>query len=209
MYFIEIPFQGWGDFGVFTPSTDSPASLYNPSCALFLKDDKLFMDDGEGRDNIVYFFILRNLFEHPPAILQLSSSPQGTCCTYFRWFMIARLEEYTLLQLTLKNGKFLTPDKNISNASRKGKYFKHGLFDIQCFFLRYLMSDRVWWFLLSPSNQFCHHKSFSMFFLRQLSLGKRINSKSKMEEKERERCLKCLMFCLMAVKLNMKRISTS
>ena len=134
-----------------------------------LEDDKLFMAK-EG--TILCIFISWNIFEHLNT-LQLSSSPPGTCCTYFRWFMIARLEEYTLLQLTLKNGKFLTPDKNISNASRKGKYFKHGLFDIQCFFLRYLMSDRVWWFLLSPSNQFCHHKSFSMFFLWQLSLGKK------------------------------------
>ena len=64
--------------------------------------------------------------------------------------------------------------KNISNASRKEKYFKHGLFDIHIFFSN-LMSDHVWWFLLSPSNQFCHHKSFSMFFLWQFSLGKKKN----------------------------------
>ena len=143
---------------------------------------------GEGRDNIEYFFILRNLFEHPLAILQSSRyvlhllpmiydcSPRGIHSA------TTDSEEW---KISHSSPHFSY--KNISNASRNEKYFKHGLFDIQCFFLRYLMSDRVWWFLLSPSNQFCHHKSFSMFFLRQLSLGKRINSKSKMEEKERER----------------------
>ena len=87
MYFIEIPFQGWGKSVHY-----SPASLYNPRCAPSLKDDKLFMAK-EGR--ILCIFILENIVEHPPAILQ-SSSPPATC-TYFLWFMIARLQEYTLL----------------------------------------------------------------------------------------------------------------
>ena len=74
MYFIEIPFQGWGDFGVFTPSTDSPASLYNPSCALFLKDDKLFMAwEGRGKDGtILSTFLSCETYLHT---LRLSSSP--------------------------------------------------------------------------------------------------------------------------------------
>ena len=65
MYFIEIPFQGWGK-----SVHESPSSLYNPRCAPSLKDDKLFMAK-EGA--ILCIFIQQNIFEHPPAILQSSS----------------------------------------------------------------------------------------------------------------------------------------
>ena len=55
----------------------------------------------------------------------------------------------------------------------------------------YMMSDRVWWGLLSgclsPSNtQFCHHKSFSMFFLWQFSLGKKKITKKLKWKRTRE-----------------------
>ena len=89
MYFIEIPFQGWGK-----SVHESPASLYNPSCAPS-KSRGWQIIHGQGRDDIVYFYLVKYIwtFEHPPAILQ-SSSPPATC-TYFLWFMIARLEEYS------------------------------------------------------------------------------------------------------------------
>ena len=134
-----------GGTGVSTPSTDGPASLYNPSCGAVRQVWGMTNYSWPGKQGtILCIFILWNIFEHPPAILQ-STSPPATC-TYFRWFMIARLEEYTLLQLTLKNGKFLTSEKNIFNASTKRNYFKLGPFDIQSriFIWCLIVSDGVY-----------------------------------------------------------------
>ena len=159
-----------GGTGVSTPSTIGPASLYNPSCGAVRQVWRMTNYSWAGKD-IVYFYLVKYIWtpsSYPPV-----HSPPATC-TYFRWFMIARLEEYTLLQLTLKTGKFLTSERNIFNASTKRNYFKLSPFNIQrrIFIWCLIVSDGVC--CLAPLNtQFCHHKSFSMFFLWQFSLGKK------------------------------------
>ena len=55
-------------------STDSPVSLYNPSCAPS-KSRGWQIIHGQGRDDIVYFYLVKYI--RTVNTLQLSSSPPG------------------------------------------------------------------------------------------------------------------------------------
>ena len=109
MYFIEIPFQGWGK-----SVHDSPASLYNPRCAPSLKDDKLFMAE-EGA--ILCIFILQNIFERPPAILQSSSLPA---------LQLPALTSYDLWLLAYRNTLCSNWLEEWKISHFTSKYFQHG-----------------------------------------------------------------------------------
>ena len=163
MYFIEIPFQGWGK-----SVHESPASLYNPSCAPS-KSRGWQIIHGQGRDDIVYFYLVKYIwtFEHPPAILQSSSDlhllPMIYDCSPRGIHSATTDSEEWKISHFRKIFSRRRPTENILNFGSLPCKFDL----ISC---KATVLFDVWWCLVSDllchsNTQFCHHKSFSMFFL--------------------------------------------